>query len=93
MVNSAEAIHEVLVSRTPVETNHTEDVFIFVPDGTGEKISVKVSVEICGEKSYEDLQCDIGIELEETVTKTMVGHHGFLKAFRSSEHKGNIQWT
>lgn len=91
MGNSAEAIHQVLVESAPVEANHTEDVFIFVPVGTGEKISVKISVEICGEKAVEDLQCDIGIELEEAITKAMVGHFGFSKKFRSSEYKGDIR--
>lgn len=91
MVNSAKAVHEVLVSSSPVEANHTEDVFIFVPVGTGEKISVKVSVEVCGENPAEDLQCDISIELEEAITKAMVGHFGFSKRFRSSEYKGTIR--
>jgi len=91
MGNSAEAVHQILAQSSPVEANHTEDVFIFVPTGTGEKISVKVSVEICGQKQHEDLQCDIGIELEEVITKAMVGHFGFVKSFRSSEYKGNIR--
>ena len=90
MGNRSEAIHEILVQGAPTAANHTEDVFIFVPNGTGEKISCKVSIEICGEKAAEDLQCDISIELEEAVTKAMVGHFGFTKAFRSSEYKGTI---
>lgn len=91
MGDSAEAIHQILVESAPVEANHTEDVFIFVPTGTGEKISCKVSIEICGKKEHEDLQCDIGIELEEAITKAMVGHFRFTKAFRSSEYKGDIR--
>lgn len=91
MVNSAPEVHEVLASSAPTQANHTEDVFIFVPAGTGEKISVKVSIEICGEKPAEDLQCDISIELEEVITKAMVGNFGFAKRFRSSEYKGLIK--
>lgn len=88
-----QAIHEILVPSYSDQANHTKDVFIFVPNGTGEKICCKVSVEVCGEVAAEDLQCDISIELEEVVTKAMVGHFGFTKKFRSSEHEGNIQWA
>lgn len=93
MGNNSGSDNEVVVQSVAVEANHTEDVHYYVSTGAGEVFRVQVSIEICCQVSFEDKRCDLLLELEEALSKTVVGMHKLTKKMHISEYHGTVWIT
>lgn len=93
MGDNSSTDNKVVVQSTAVEANHTEDVHYYVSTRTGEVFRVQVSIEICCQVSSEDKRCDLLLELEEALSKTVVGLHGLTKKMHISEYHGTVWAT
>lgn len=91
MGNHSEADNKVLVQRTPIAANHTEDVFYYMSVGKGEVFRCQISIEICCEVALEDRRCDLLVELQEALSKTMVGVFKLTKKAHIAEYHGTIR--
>lgn len=91
MGNNSEADRPLLAEGASVEATHTEDVFLFVPAGTGEALRVKVSIEVHCEDKLEDVRCNMLIDLEEAINQTVVGRYRLLKKRHQKEYKGTVR--
>lgn len=90
MDNNAEADNEVVAESDPVKAVHTEDLYYYVSTGKGEIFRCEISVEICVEERLEDRRCDLIIDLEEAIAKTMVGMYGLTQKTHISEYHGTF---
>lgn len=93
MGDNSSTDNKVVVQGTAVEANHTEDVYYYVSTRKGEVLRCQISVEICCQVSREDERCDLMLELEEALSKTMVGMHKLTKKMHISEYHGTVWAT
>lgn len=93
MGDNPETDNWVVEPRTPIEANHTEDMFYYLSVGKGEIFRVEISIEVCCENRFEDRRCDLIIELQEALSQTMVGRFGLTQKVHLSEYHGPLQFT
>lgn len=93
MGDNTKADRPLLDEGSSVEATHTEDVFVFMPVGTGQALRVKVLIEVHCEDKLEDTRANMLIDLEEALLKTMVGHYRLLKKSHLKEYKGTVRFS
>ena len=90
MGDNTSADNQVVGKVPPVEANHTEDVFYYLSVGKGKVFRVQVSIEVCCEVGVEDERCDMLINFQEALSKTMVGMHQLTQKTHISEYHGTV---
>ena len=93
MGDNSSADNKMVGEVPPVAANHTEDVFYYVSTRKGKVFRVQISIEVCCEISLEDERCDMLINLQEALSKTMVGMHQLTQKTHISEYHGFIWVT
>lgn len=93
MGDNSGADNKVVGTCPPIEANHTEDVHYYMSTGKGQIFRVQISVEVCCEVSLEDKRCDLLLELENTLSQTVVGLYGLTKKAHISEYHGTVRFT
>lgn len=87
---NSEADNKVVGESPAVTATQTEDVWIYVPTSKSQIFGVKVSLEICSEERYEDRRCDLVIDVQEALLKTMVGMYRLTQKTHIQEYKGTL---
>lgn len=91
MGSNSKAGNEVVESRAEIAIQDREDVCVYMSTGSSQILGCKVSVEIYNEEGLEDTAVDLSIDVQEAVSKVLVGMYKLTKKMYSTEYKDAVR--